>query len=104
MATLYEQRNLSMTPEHWAALEALAVQTNTRSTRGPQARQFSWRTLIERIAGGDFHLVEKEPYEMPPGLDEAVQKVEHRQRAVEHPKQLGKTLKLEQLQITLEPA
>jgi len=105
MPTLYEQRNLSMTPDLWAALEALAVQTNSRSTRGPQARQHSWRTLIERIAAGDFHLVEKEPYQMPPGLEEAVQKVVHRQRVVEHPKNAHRQpLKLTQLQMELEPA
>lgn len=62
MAALYEQRNLSMTPQQWAALEAAAVQTNSRSTRGPDAYQHSWRTLIKRIADGDFALTEKEPY------------------------------------------
>jgi len=101
MATLYEQRNLSMTPDHWLALEALAVQTNSRSTRGPHAYQHSWRTFIERIASGDLLLIEREPFQMPPGLDEAVQKVEHRNRVVEHPKQRGKTLKLEQLHMQL---
>jgi hypothetical protein len=77
MAKLYEQRNLSMTPENWAALERLAVQTNSRSTRGTHARQHSWRTLIERIAKGDFKLLEKAPYKIPDAIDKAI---EHNQR------------------------
>lgn len=113
MATLYEQRNLSMTPELWTKLEALAVATNSRSTRGPQARQYSWRSLIERIAAGEFTLVEKQPYQMPAGLDEAVRQVEHRQRYgadapvpnEQHTKQAQKTpLKMQQMNmLDLEP-
>jgi hypothetical protein len=116
MATLYEQRNISMTPDHWLALEALAVQMNCRSTRGPQAYQHSWRCLVEEIAAGRLLLTEREPYQMPPGLDEAVQKIEHRQheqervvqhrqRVAEQTKQAPKApLKLTQLQMELEPA
>ena len=123
MAPLLEQRNLNMTPDLWAALEALAVATNSRSTRGPQARQHSWRTLIERIAGSEIILTEREPYQMPPGLDEAVRQLEQRQaeqarleeqqrvaeeqrrRIAEHQKQVIKQpLKLEQLHMELEPA
>lgn len=78
MATLYEQRNLSMTPEQWRALEEAAVQTNSRSTRGPDAYQHSWRTLIKRVADGDFYLTEKEPYRIPPGLERAAAAIEAR--------------------------
>jgi hypothetical protein len=76
VATLYEQRNLSMTPEQWSALEQAAVQTNSRSTRGPDAYQHSWRKLIQRIADGDFHLTEKEPYKIPDGLDRAIRNLQ----------------------------
>jgi hypothetical protein len=99
MANLYEQRNLSMTPDQWRALEAAAIETNSRSTRGPDAYQPSWRKLIQRIADGDLLLREKEPYALPPGLSEAADKVERRQRP-------GKTpAKMTQLSILeLEPA
>jgi hypothetical protein len=109
MASLYEQRNLSMTPANWLALEALAVQTNSRSTRGTQARCHSWRTFIERVAAGEIIIVEREPYQMPPGLDEAVRQIEHRQRIEQHEaqKQVVRKApgKLEQLSmLELEPA
>jgi hypothetical protein len=113
MASVYEQRNLSMTPDLWAALEALAVQTNSRSTRGPQARQHSWRTMIERIAAGEIALTERAPYVIPPALDEAIaaneqqqeRVVQHRQRIAEHkPAERKQPLKLTQLQMELEPA
>jgi len=105
MAPLYQQRNFSMTPELWSKLEALAVKTNSRSTRGPKARQHSWQTMIEEIAKGNIQLVVQNPYKLPEGLDEAVKQIEHRQRVTEHPKQRGKMpLKLEQLHMELEPA
>ena len=118
MATLYEQRNLSMKPELWVALEALAVQTNSRSTRGPKARQHSWQCLIERLANDEFELLPRKPYDPLPGLDEAVRLNEERQREQErqaeqqrrveqHQKQGVKMpLKLEQLSMLteLEPA
>lgn len=72
MANLLEQRNLSMTPEQWRALEEAAVQTNSRSTRGPDAYQPSWRTLIKRIADGDIVMAEKAPVptiSVPPELE-----------------------------------
>ena len=65
---------------------------------------------------GELILTEREPYQMPPGLDEAVRQQEQRQleqerrleqqrRVAEHAKQAQKTpLKLEQLQMELEPA
>ena len=127
MATLYEQRNVSMKPELWVALEALAVQTNSRSTRGPKARQHSWQCLIERVANDEFELVPRKPYDPLPGLDEAIrvhaameaavaneerqreqERVAEQQRRIEqHQKQAQKMpLKLEQMSMLteLEPA
>jgi len=114
---LYEQRNLSMTPEHWLALEALAVQTNSRSTRGTRAHQHSWRKFLERVADGEIIMVERDPYQLPPDLDAAIaaneqrqreqeQQAEHRQRVTAHPKQAQKTppLKMTQLDMFPEPA
>ena len=114
---LYEQRNLSLTPDQWLALEALAVATNSRATRGTRAHQHSWRKLVERIADGEIIMVERNPYQMPPGLDEAVQQVEqrqreqelqaeHRQRVTAHTKVVRKTppLKMTQLDMFPEPA
>lgn len=75
MASLYEQRNLSMTPEQWRSLEAIAVDTGSRSTRGPDAYQPSWRKLIQRIADGEITIAEKEPYKMPDGLDRAIEQL-----------------------------
>jgi hypothetical protein len=123
MAILTEQRALRMRPEQFAALEALAVQTNSRSTRGPKARQHSWQCFIERIADGEIIVVEREPYSLPDGLDDAVRQLEEtqrqeaerqaeqerleeqRRRIAQHGKQAQKMpLKLEQLHMELEPA
>jgi hypothetical protein len=82
MPTLYEQRNLSMTPENWAALEALAVELNCRSTRGTKAYQHSWRTMFEEAAEGKILLVRaRKAPAVPQELAESAERLEQEQRA-----------------------
>lgn len=83
MARILEQRNLSLTPPQWLALEQLAIDMNIRSTKGTLARQHSWRKLLGCIADGEILLTVKEPYHLPAGLDEAVQRLEEQQREQE---------------------
>lgn len=75
-----EQRMLSLAPPLFAALDALAVQTNSVARRGPNARKHSWYVMIERIAAGDIIIQEREPYRLPAGLAEQADAVEARQR------------------------
>lgn len=83
VARILEQRNLSLTPPQWLALEQLAIDMNIRSTKGTLARQHSWRKLLGCIADGEILLTVKEPYHLPAGLDEAVQRLEEQQREQE---------------------
>jgi hypothetical protein len=78
-------RVLHMTPDQWASLDQLAVETNSRETvgRGHDVRVPKWTRLIRRIADGDFTLIEREPYRLPAGLAEAAQMAEERQREQE---------------------
>jgi uncharacterized membrane protein YkoI len=80
MPTLYEQRNVSMPHHLWPALEALAVEMNSRSTRGPKAYQHSWQTMFEEIAEGKILLMRKEQ-PVPQELAEAADRLEQEQRA-----------------------
>ena len=48
---------LKLTEEEWAHLAALASATNSVAPTGSKAFQPSWRTLIKRIADGEFILV-----------------------------------------------
>jgi hypothetical protein len=48
---------LKLTAEQWAHLNALAEATNSLAPTGTKAFQPSWRTLIKRIADGEFILV-----------------------------------------------
>ena len=54
---IYEQRIVSMTTEQWAALELLAVQTQSIAKRGPGAHKASWQKLLERIAAGELVVI-----------------------------------------------
>lgn len=110
MGKLIEQRGLTLTPDQWQRLEALAEQTNSRARSGPNTLGFSWRTLISRIAAGDFHLTEKKPYKLPDGLEEAAKLAGHRPSrlrpaTLEAAGAREKPLtKLEQLNMEFEPA
>ena len=57
MMPVYEQRLLSMTPEQWAALEALAVHLNAIAIRGPAVKTYSWRRVVEEIADGKLVVI-----------------------------------------------
>lgn len=54
---IYEQRIVSMTTEQWAALEAMAVQTQSIAKRGPHKGQPSWQRIFERIAAGELVVI-----------------------------------------------
>jgi hypothetical protein len=103
-----EQRMVSLAPTIFAALDALAVKTNSVARRGPKARQHSWHVMLERIAKGDIIIQEREPWSLPPGLAEQADAVEERQRLEQQhtaQKQAERKapLKMEQLSM-LEPA
>ena len=53
----FERRSLELTAEQWAVIEQLAAQTDSLAPGGPKAFSPSWRTLIKRIANGDFLLI-----------------------------------------------
>jgi hypothetical protein len=57
MIPIYEQRILSMTPEQWAAWEALAERLGAIATRGPAVNTYSWRRVIEEIADGKLVVI-----------------------------------------------
>jgi hypothetical protein len=98
-------RHLSLSARQWAALERLAVETDSREPvgRGHDPRLFKWQRLIRRIADGELLLSERAPYKLPPGLAEAAAAVEERQR--EQAVQRKTPVKMEQLSILdLEPA
>ena len=71
-----EQRMVSLAPPIFAALDALAVKTNSVAKRGPKARQHSWHVMLERIAKGEIIVQEREPYRLPAGLAEQADAVE----------------------------
>ena len=56
-ARTFERRSLELTNEQWAVIEQLAAQTASLAPSGPTAKTPSWRTLIKRIADGDFLLI-----------------------------------------------
>lgn len=53
----FEGGYLKLTAEQWAHLTALAAATKSLAPTGTNAGQPSWRTLIKRIADGEFILV-----------------------------------------------
>jgi hypothetical protein len=59
----------------------------------------SWRSLIKRIATGELDVIERVPYELPPGLVEQAEAVEERQREQTQIEQARRNLpvKLQQL-------
>jgi hypothetical protein len=73
-------RTLKMFPDEWQRLEQLAIETNSRPTKGIHARVTTWPALIRRIANGELLVVEPAPYPMPAGLDDAVRQLEQRQQ------------------------
>jgi hypothetical protein len=68
-----------MAPELFAALEQLAVETNSIARRGPNARKPSWYVMIERIAKGEILVSERVPWSLPAGLAEQADKIEREQ-------------------------
>jgi hypothetical protein len=78
--TSLEHRRIDLTAAEWERLDNLAKQTRSRPTSGAYAYQPSWRALIKRIAAGDIEVVEKEPYKLPAGLEQAADLVEQRQQ------------------------
>lgn len=79
VATL-EHRRIDLTPAEWERLDTLAVETRSRPTSGTRAYQFDWKALVRRIASGDIEVVERTPYKLPEGLEQAAQAVEQRQQ------------------------
>jgi hypothetical protein len=112
-----EHHRIDLTAAELERLQELAVQTRSRPTRGPARRSIpSWQVMIRRIGRGELDVIEHNPYELPAGLveqaeaveerqREQVQREEQRQRIITYGKQAQKTpVKLEQLQMELEPA
>lgn len=54
------RESLELSPAEWAALETLAAATGSLAARGPNAKQPSWRALIQRIAAGELTVVSPE--------------------------------------------
>ena len=120
MATKYIQRVVKFTPEQLAFLEALAVQTNSRAKDGKFIYRHSWQELLRRLGNNEFEaLIERNPDPHIARIDAAIaaneqqqrereqeRQAEHRRRIAEQTKAARKTpaLKLEQLQMELEPA
>lgn len=48
------RQNLKLTQEEWDMLAALAAATHSLAPTGTNAGLPSWRTLIKRIADGEF--------------------------------------------------
>lgn len=44
------RKSLTLTPEQWQALDALAAETKSKATAGTTTGEPSWRALIRRIA------------------------------------------------------
>lgn len=80
MGIIVEQRAIRMPPELFAALEQLAVETNSIARRGPSARKPSLTVMLERIAKGEITIQEKHPWSLPAGLAEQAAQVEQQQR------------------------
>jgi len=53
----FTRYSFKLTDEQMAHLQALAAATNSLAPTGTTAFQPSWRTLIKRIADGEFILV-----------------------------------------------
>ncbi len=100
------RRPLDLSPRQWAALERLAVETDSRErpSRGHDTRVVTWQRMIRRIADGDLLLSEREPYRLPAGLAEQAAEVEERQRETAHKRKTP--VKMTQLNMLteLEPA
>jgi len=56
MTTTHQQRSLYLSPDEWAALEALAEQVGAVPSQGSQTETPTWRTLIKWIAQGKLKL------------------------------------------------
>lgn len=101
-----EHHRIDLTAAERERLQELAVQTRSRPTRGTAAYVADWKYMLRRIGRGEIDLVEREPYQLPPGLVEQAEAVEERQREQVQIEQARRKLpvKLEQLQMELEPA
>jgi hypothetical protein len=51
-----ERRSIELTLDEWKMLESMAELTRSLTKAGPRAGSSSWRTLIRRLADGDFIL------------------------------------------------
>jgi hypothetical protein len=114
-----EHHRIDLTAAERQRLQELAIQTRSRPTRGTAAYVADWKWLIRRIGRGEIELVERIPYTLPAGLDDAIAANEERQREQEQREEQQRRvqahtaqkqavqkmpLKLEQLQMELEPA
>jgi hypothetical protein len=115
-----EHHRIDLTAAERERLQELAIETRSRPTRGTAAYVADWKFLIRRIGRGEIELVERIPYTLPAGLDDAIaaneerqreqeQREEQRRRIISHTAQkqvVRKTpVKLEQLSmLDLEPA
>jgi hypothetical protein len=52
--------SLLLTPDQWAALDRLAAETGSVAPSGTRAGEPSWRSLVKRIANGEYKLVKNE--------------------------------------------
>lgn len=50
------RKSLTLTPQQWQALEAIAASTESKATAGTTTGEPSWRALIRRIADKEITL------------------------------------------------
>jgi hypothetical protein len=91
-----EKHRIELSSAERQRLQELAAQTRSRPTSGVNAYQPSWKMLIRLIGQGQLDVVEREPYQLPPGLVEQAEAVTERQRQRKAP------VKLEQMHMPLE--
>ena len=63
---------IGITPEEWAGLDAVARSVKARNRTGLHAKQMTAAELVRQIARGELLVTPAKPYQMPPGLDEAI--------------------------------